>query len=140
MDISLKNSAVTMRVAFGLMATLAGLDKFFHILVEWDRYLSFFAAQMLPVSPSAFMSLVGVIEIVVGLAILTVLPTLGAYIASVWLLLIAGNLVLGGYFDIAVRDAVLSISAFGLARLLEAMGYQSRVTSPGGWSARRVSS
>jgi uncharacterized membrane protein YphA (DoxX/SURF4 family) len=120
MGISTSSSATVMRVAFGLMATLAGLDKFFHILVDWDRYLSPFAAQVLPVSPSVFMGAVGVIEIVVGIAILTVLPVIGAYVASAWLLLITGNLVLGGHFDIAVRDAVLSISAFGLARYLAA--------------------
>jgi hypothetical protein len=71
------------------------------------------------VSPSVFMGAVGVIEIVVGVAILTVLPAVGAYIASAWLLLVAGNLVLGGFFDVAVRDVVLSIAAFGLARQLE---------------------
>jgi uncharacterized membrane protein YphA (DoxX/SURF4 family) len=130
MNISTRRSTTVMRVAFGLMATLAGLDKFFHILVDWDRYLSPFAAQMLPVSPSTFMGLVGVIEIVVGVAILTVLPVMGAYIASAWLLLITGNLVLGGHFDIAVRDAVLSISAFGLARYLEAAGQTATERHP----------
>ena len=34
-------------------------------------------------------------------------------------LVVAVNLTLGGYFDIAVRDVVLSIGAFTLARLLQ---------------------
>ena len=55
----------------------------------------------------------------VGLMILAVRPTLGAYVASAWLLLVAANLVLGGHFDIAVRDVVLSIAAFTLAALLQ---------------------
>jgi hypothetical protein len=59
-----------------------------------------------------------VVEVAVGLAILTALPALGAYVASAWLLLVAVNLAAAGYLDIAVRDAVLSIAAFTLARLI----------------------
>lgn len=119
MDEKLQFPAVIMRVAFGLMATLAGLDKFFGILADWTHYISPTAAQLLPISAQTFMHLVGVIEMAVGVAILTALPAAGAYVASAWLLLVAANLVLGGFFDIAVRDVVLSISAFGLARLTE---------------------
>jgi len=56
----------------------------------------------------------------VGATVLVVAPRLGAYVVSVWLLLVAANLVIGGHFDIAVRDIVMSISAFVLARELEA--------------------
>jgi hypothetical protein len=55
----------------------------------------------------------------VGVAILGAAPVLGAYVASAWLLLVAVNLLLGGYFDVAVRDVVMSVAAFTLARLLE---------------------
>jgi hypothetical protein len=65
------------------------------------------------------MALVGVIEIAVGVTILAVAPRIGAYVASVWLLLVAVNLVIGGHFDVAVRDVVMSIAAFTLARELE---------------------
>src|SRR5438105_15592863 len=47
-------------------------------------------------------------------------PSLGAFVASAWLILIAVNLALGGHFDIAVRDGVLAISAYALARLEQA--------------------
>ncbi len=60
---------------------------------------------------------IGVIEFAVGMTILFVRPSLGAYVASLWLLLVAANLVLGGHFDIAVRDAVLAVAAFSLAQL-----------------------
>jgi hypothetical protein len=66
------------------------------------------------------MWIVGVVEFAVGISILTALPVLGSYVASAWLLLVAVNLTLGGYFDIAVRDVVLSIGAFSLARLIQA--------------------
>jgi hypothetical protein len=101
------------------MATLAGIDKFFNLLVDWSSYVSPVAAQMLPFSTDVFMWIVGVIEFAVGISILTALPVLGSYVASAWLLLVALNLTLGGHFDIAVRDVVLSIGAFALARLLQ---------------------
>jgi uncharacterized membrane protein YphA (DoxX/SURF4 family) len=108
-----------MRLAIGLMATLAGIDKFFNILVDWGSYVSPLAAQLLPFSTDVFMWIVGVVEFVVGISILTALPVIGSYVASAWLLLVAINLTLGGYFDIAVRDVVLSIGAFSLARLIQ---------------------
>ena len=69
-----------------------------------------------------FMVIVGVIEIVVGIGILTALPAIGSYVASAWLLLVAVNLTLAGYFDVAVRDLVLSVGAFMLARLIRVKG------------------
>jgi hypothetical protein len=99
------------------MATLAGLDKFFNLLANWPSYLSPIAGQLLPVSAQTFMYAVGVIEFAVGITILFVRPSIGAVVASVWLLLVAGNLVLGGHYDIAVRDVILAVAAYSLAQL-----------------------
>jgi len=105
----------------GAAAFLAGLDKFFNLLADWPRYLSPMATQFLPMSPSAFMHLVGVIEMIVGAAILIGFTQVGGYVAAIWLLCIAVNLVsTGRYFDVAVRDIALAVSAFTLARLTEA--------------------
>jgi hypothetical protein len=65
------------------------------------------------------MSIVGIVELAVGVTILAIAPRIGAYVASAWLALVAVNLVLGGFFDVAVRDVVMSIAAFTLARLVE---------------------
>ena len=119
MDSRLQAPAQAMRLAIGLMATLAGIDKFFNILVDWGSYVSPLAAQLLPFSTDMFMWIVGVVEFAVGISILTALPVIGSYVASAWLLLVAVNLTLAGYFDIAVRDVVLSIGAFSLARLIQ---------------------
>jgi hypothetical protein len=108
-----------LQVALGLTATLAGLDKFLNILANWGEYLSPLAGQFLPFSVSTVMGIVGAVEIAVGAAILVLAPRLGAYVASAWLLLVAVNLVLAGYFDVAVRDVVMAVSAFVLARGLE---------------------
>jgi hypothetical protein len=107
-----------LRIALGLTATLAGLDKFFNILVDWTGYVSPLTAELLPVSTGFFMRGVGIIELAVGASILFLAPVIGSYVASAWLLLVAVNLAIGGFFDIAVRDVVLAISAFTLARLL----------------------
>ena len=119
MDPRLQTPAQAMRLAIGLMATLAGIDKFFNILTDWGSYVSPVAAQLLPFSTDVFMWIVGVVEFAVGISILTALPVVGSYVASAWLLLVAVNLTLGGYFDVAVRDVVLSIGAFTLARLIQ---------------------
>ena len=116
MDTRLNGTVSALRIAIGLMATLAGLDKFFNLLTNWDAYVAPVAQQLLPFSTTTFMAIVGVIEFAVGITILFVRPSLGAFVASAWLVLIAMNLVLGGHFDIAVRDLVLAVSAYALAR------------------------
>jgi hypothetical protein len=122
MDARLENPTRIMRIALGLMATLAGLDKFFNILADWGSYVSPAAAQLLPFSTDILMGIVGVVEISVGIGILTAVPVLGAYVASAWLLLVAVNLVIAGHLDVAVRDVVLSIAAFTVARLIQVRG------------------
>jgi type IV secretory pathway VirB2 component (pilin) len=119
-----------LRVAFFLGPFLAGLDKFFHLLTNWDQYLSPLAQRVLGSFSHPFMLVVGVIEICVGLMIITKWTRIGAYVASVWLILIALNLVISGhYLDIALRDIGLSLSAFGLARLTEVMEQRGEVRS-----------
>jgi uncharacterized membrane protein YphA (DoxX/SURF4 family) len=120
LDNKLHSSWWALRIGIGLAAFLAGLDKFFNILVNWTMYLSPFTQHVLPIDGNLFMRLVGVIEMIVGLAILTRWTRLGAYVASAWLLLIAVNLVIGGFFDVGVRDIEMSIAAFVLARMTEA--------------------
>jgi hypothetical protein len=119
MDIQPDRRVTALRLALGATATLAGLDKFFNLLADWTMYVSPLAAQLLPISPSAFMHVVGVIEIAVGIAILAAAPIVGSYVASGWLLLVAVNLAIGGHYDVAVRDVVMAIAALTLARALE---------------------
>ena len=109
-----------LRIGLGLGPFLAGLDKFFNLLTDWGMYLSPFAIRLLPVSAPTFMRAVGVVEMIVGLAILTRWTRLGAYVAMGWLVAIAVNLVTTGmFFDLAVRDLEIAIAAYALARLTE---------------------
>jgi hypothetical protein len=117
-----------LRVALGGAAFLAGLDKYFNLLANWPGYLSPFAAQLLPMSASSFMHIIGIVEMAVGAVILAGYTRLGGYVAAAWLVGIAVNLVTTGhYFDVAVRDVGLAVSAFTLARLTEAgVGAEAR--------------
>ena len=117
-----------LRAALGATAFLAGLDKFFNLLANWPGYLSPLAASVLPMSVSSFMHVIGIVEMAVGVLILTGYTRLGGYVASVWLAGIAVNLIATGrYFDIAVRDVAMAIAAFTLARLTEAgVGAEAR--------------
>jgi hypothetical protein len=109
-----------LRIGLGLGPFLAGLDKFFDILTNWSMYLSPLAVNLLPVSSAAFMRVVGVVEMAVGLLILAGYTRVGGYIASAWLVAIATNLLTTGtYFDVAVRDLEIALAAFALARLTE---------------------
>ncbi len=110
---------VPLKIAFGVVPFLAGLDKFFNLLADWEGYLSPAIAELLPFGAGAFLAIVGVVEMAVGIAILTRFTRIGAYVASAWLVLIAGNLLFAGVLDVAVRDLVLAVAAYGLARVAE---------------------
>jgi len=106
-----------LRTGFTVAPIVAGLDKFFHLLVNWDQYLPAFVNNMTGGHGHQLMLAVGVIEIVAGLGV-AFKPRLFAYVVSAWLLLIVVNLLMiPGYFDVALRDFGLSLGAFALARL-----------------------
>ena len=108
---------VALRVAFALVPILAGLDKFTYWLTDWSQYVAPAARAVLPVAPETFLYVAGVTEVLVGLAILTRWTEIASYVAAAWLTLIAANLVLAGFFDVAVRDLVMALAAFTLGRL-----------------------
>jgi uncharacterized membrane protein HdeD (DUF308 family) len=102
---------------FAALPVIAGLDKFFHALVNWDMYLAPRVESILPVSGHTFMLAVGVIEIAAGLLV-AFRPRVGAYVVGAWLGGIIVNLLLAGtFYDIALRDLGLAIGALALARL-----------------------
>mgnify|MGYP001393560595 CR=1 FL=1 len=105
---------VPLRLCYGLVPIVAGADKFTNLLTDWSKYLPEFTNKVVPVSTHTFMMGVGVVEIVAGLAVLTVLPRLGAYVVALWLVLIAGAVTLAGFYDIAVRDLAMALGAYTL--------------------------
>jgi len=108
-----------LKYTFGLVPIVAGLDKFTNILTDWSQYLSEGLAGMIPFEPSTFMMVVGVIEIAAGVLVL-IKTKIGAYVVSAWLVAIALTLIFSwSYLDVAVRDLVMAIAAFCLAKLSE---------------------
>jgi len=111
-----------LRIAYGLVPLLAGLDKYANVLTNWEKYVSPSLAAALPMSTHAFLHLVGVIEIAAGLIVLAGAARLGGYIVAVWLVAITVQLITAGILDVAVRDLVMAIGAYTLARVAELRG------------------
>lgn len=107
----------TLKLTFGIVPIVAGLDKYTNLLTNWVDYLGGGVKDILPLDALVFMKIVGVIEIVAGIIVL-IRPLLGAYIVMAWLICIALQLVASGhYYDVAVRDLVMAVGAFTLAQL-----------------------
>ncbi|WP_346318064.1 hypothetical protein [Chitinophaga sp. YIM B06452] len=122
---SIKQIQNTLRLTYGIVPIVAGLDKFTNLLTNWADYLGS-NKGLIPFDPLVFMKIVGVIEIIAGIAVL-VRPLLGAYIVMAWLICIALQLLIGGnYLDVAVRDLVMAIGAYTLARLTKIEQTNSR--------------
>ena len=108
------------------------MDKFFHLLVNWDMYLAPALSDPLPFSPHQLMFAVGAVEILAGVVV-AVHPRLGGPVVAAWLVGIIVNLLLiPGFYDVALRDFGLFLAAIALSRL--ATKYDPR---PLLWFARR---
>ena len=106
-----------LHIGFAVAPVVAGLDKFFHLLCNWDQYLAPWIAQLSPIGGHALMLVVGVVEFIAGILV-AVKPKIGAPIVGLWLCLIIVNLItMGAYLDVALRDLGLALGAFALWRL-----------------------
>jgi hypothetical protein len=120
-DVKLQRAArqafVLLRGGFTIAPILFGLDKFVGLLTEWPRYLAPQIDALIPGSAAQAMLAVGIIEIAAGLLV-AVWPRIGGYVVAAWLAgIIANLLIIGGYYDIALRDFGLLVAALALARL-----------------------
>lgn len=114
-----------LKLTFGLVYVLAGLDKVMHtdFITVWAKYVSPTVSTNIPFPLNTFLLSVGILEIILGILILSKWTRLGAYLTSLWLVLIALNLLAFGltvYLDIAIRDLGLAAGALALAWLTEA--------------------
>lgn len=106
-----------LRFGFTVAPIIAGLDKFFDLLVDWDKYLPGITSRLVGGHGHELMLAVGVIEIVAGIGV-AIKPRIFAYVVAAWLFLIILNLLaIPGYFDIALRDLGLLLGALALGRL-----------------------
>jgi uncharacterized membrane protein YphA (DoxX/SURF4 family) len=106
-----------LRIGFSLAPIVFGADKFANVLVNWEKYLAPWINNISPFSATGTMHVVGVIEVVAGIAV-ALKPRYGAYVVAAWLAGIVINLLTySGYYDIALRDFGLMLGALTLARL-----------------------
>lgn len=107
-----------LRIGLGVGPIITGIDKYFNKLADWGMYLSPLATKVVPVSATTFMHIVGVVEIIAGLVVLSRWTRIGSYVVMFWLLGIALNLVTTGmFYDLAMRDVEIAIGAFALSQL-----------------------
>lgn len=108
-----------LKFTYGIVPIVAGLDKFTNILTDWGHYLAPSIANIIPFDISTFMKIVGIIEIIAGILVFYK-TKIGAYLVMAWLISIAITLIVSlTNFDIAVRDLVMAIGAFTLAKIYE---------------------
>ena len=111
-----------LHLGFVVAPVVAGADKFFNLLADWTVYLPPFVPDLLGISAQGFMYLVGGIEIVAGILV-AVRPRVGGLVVAAWLVgIIVNLLILGEYYDVALRDLGLAIGALALSRLATAYG------------------
>lgn len=109
-----------LRIGFTVAPILFGLDKFAHVLTDWDRYLAPEFSDLLSADAHTLMYLVGAIEIVAGVVVF-LRPRFGGYLVAAWLAGIIVNLLLmADFYDVALRDFGLLLAALSLARLAAA--------------------
>lgn len=103
-----------LRTVFTIAPIAFGLDKFFNILTDWPQYLPHIVTDIVPMTGQQFMYIVGVVEIIAGIAV-ALRPRFGSLLVAVWLAAIIVNLlILPGFFDVALRDFGLLVAALAL--------------------------
>ncbi len=106
-----------LRIGFCVAPILFGLDKFANWMVDWQTYLAPRIDDLVPGNAHQAMLVVGVVEIVAGILV-GLRPRIGAYVVAAWLAgIIINLLILGDFYDVALRDFGLLLGALSLARL-----------------------
>lgn len=112
-----RQAFLLLRTVFTVAPILFGLDKFTNILTDWTVYLAPQATALVPLAPKTFMYVVGVVEIIAGIAV-AVRPRFGSLLVAAWLAgIIVNLLLLGSFYDVALRDFGLLVGALALNRL-----------------------
>jgi hypothetical protein len=120
MPVAAHQAFLLLRTVFTVAPILFGLDKFAEVLTDWERYLAPEFNDLIPGTAHQAMLIVGVVEIAAGVLV-AVLPRIGGYVVAAWLAGIILNLLLiGDFYDVALRDFGLLVAALALARLASA--------------------
>jgi hypothetical protein len=125
-DDRLNTSWWVLRIGLGVGPIITGIDKYFNKLTDWGMYLSPVVTKIVPVRAATFMHIVGVVEIIAGLVVLSRWTKVGSYLVMFWLLGITVNLLITGmFYDLAMRDVEIALGAFVLSQLTAVREQQS---------------
>ncbi|HSL35184.1 MAG TPA: hypothetical protein VK883_00025 [Arthrobacter sp.] len=114
-----RQAFLLLRTVFTVAPVIFGLDKFTNLLTDWTMYLAPIVTDLVPLPAQTIMFVVGVVEIVAGLAV-ALKPRFGSLLVAAWLLGIIINLILlGSFYDVALRDFGLLVGALALNRLAQ---------------------
>lgn len=123
---SRRQAFVLLRTVFTVAPIIFGLDKFTNLLADWTVYLAPVATSVVPLPAQTIMYAVGVVEIIAGIAV-ALRPRFGSALVAVWLLgIIINLLLLGSFYDVALRDFGLLVGALALNRLSPAGIWRQR--------------
>src|SRR3954451_23093187 len=112
-----QQALLLLRTVFTVAPIVFGLDKFANLLTDWPGYLAPFVDRLVPGTAQQAMYAVGVIEILAGILV-ALRPRYGAVVVAAWLAgIIVNLLILGDYYDVALRDFGLLVGALALWRL-----------------------
>ena len=112
-----RQAFLLLRTVFTVAPILFGLDKFINLLTDWTMYLAPVATVVVPLPAQTIMYVVGAVEVAAGIAV-AARPRFGSMLVAVWLLgIIINLLILGSFFDVALRDFGLLVGALALNRL-----------------------
>jgi len=106
-----------LRIGFVVLPLWMGIDKFTNTLTDWPHYLAPWVVGLLPFTAQTAMYVVGVVEIVAALGV-AIKPRFAAFVVAAWLAgIILNLLILGGFYDVALRDVGLLVAALALGAL-----------------------
>lgn len=125
---TVRQAFLLLRTVFTVAPILFGLDKFTNLLTDWTGYLAPMVPDTLHLPAQTVMYAVGVVEILAGLLV-ALRPRIGSLVVAAWLLgIIVNLLILGSFYDVALRDFGLFVGALALNRLATA----AAARQPGG--------
>jgi hypothetical protein len=123
-----RQAFLLLRTVFTVAPILFGLDKFVGLLTDWEQYLAPQIDALIPGAAHQAMLAVGVVEVLAGILV-AVAPRIGGYVVAAWLAGIIVNLLLiGDFYDVALRDFGLLVGALALARLAPTSSLRGRRT------------
>lgn len=113
---NLVSSFKLLKITFGVIPIISGLDKFTNLLTYWEKYLPTYVINIFPLPVYQIMMIIGIVEIISGI-LMIYKPAIGGTIGAIMLTAISLSLIMEGkYLDEAIRIFMMAVGAFFIAR------------------------